>query len=428
MAHYETRYWPPTDVLIGLPDRERQGGQYQVYVPDLLTGREFLFRSREAADVADAELAIARLSKSAKTLANTEAIARLLLRAESVASSKIEGLEVGARRLLRADAAQQFGQRSKDVTANEVLANIEAMTFALRAVPPGGTIGVSTLLETHRLLLAPTSLAAHGGRIRNIQNWIGGSDYNPCAAAFVPPPPESVHALLSDLVHFCNEESLPAVAQSAIAHAQFETIHPFVDGNGRVGRALIHMVLRRRGLATAVAPPVSLVLATMAKDYVNGLTATRYAGTPDSFSALDGINGWIGTFAGACHRAVRDAEDFEQRIATIQSEWNQRLGAIRANSSVALLVGKLPGAPVITVEGAANLIGRSTQATNEAIERLVDAGVLVPTRLDARRNRVFETREVIAAFTALERQLASSVGDTRIEPPNRPVPYRVKGF
>ncbi|MHB8141553.1 MAG: Fic family protein [Vulcanimicrobiaceae bacterium] len=428
MAHYETRYWPPIDVSIGLPDRERQGGQYQVYMPDLLTDREFLFRSREAADVADAELAIARLNESAKALANTEAITRLLLRAESVASSKIEGLEVGARRLLRADAVQQFGQRSKDVTANEVLANIEAMRFALRAVPPGGTISVSTLLETHRLLLGPTPLAAHGGRIRNIQNWIGGSDYNPCAAAFVPPPPESVHALLSDLVHFCNGESLPAVAQAAIAHAQFETIHPFVDGNGRVGRALIHMVLRRRGLATAVSPPVSLVLATRSKDYVNGLTAMRYAGTPDSFSALDGINGWIGTFAGACHRAVLDAETFEQRIAIIQSEWNQRLGAIRANSSVALLVGKLPGAPVITVEGAANLIGRSTQATNEAIERLVEAGVLVPIRLDARRNRVFETREVIVAFTALERQLASSVGDTRIEPPNRPVPYRVKGF
>lgn len=101
----------------------------------------------------------------------------------------------------------------------------------------------------------------HGGRLRTLQNWIGGSAYNPCSAEFVPPPPEAVSGLLDDLVAFCNDDALPALAQAAIAHAQFET-HFFVDGNRRTGRVLIHLVLRRRGLGLRVLAPVSLVLAT----------------------------------------------------------------------------------------------------------------------------------------------------------------------
>jgi Fic family protein len=103
---------------------------------------------------------------------------------------------------------------------------------------------------------------AHGDHLRDRQNWIGGSEHNPCLAAFVPPAARVVPDLLADLCSFFNDESLPAVAQAAVAHAQFETIHTFADRNGRTGRGLIHLVLRRRGLATRVLPPVSLVLAT----------------------------------------------------------------------------------------------------------------------------------------------------------------------
>jgi Fic family protein len=195
-------------------------------------------------------------------LIETEALARLLLREESVASSKIEGLEVGGRRLLRAEAARLLGEAPSDVTAAEVLGNVDAMAWAIRGVQESATITLAHLLEVHRRLLTGTRLEAYGGEVRQEHNWIGGSSYNPCSAAFVPPPPEMVPALLHDLVAFCNDDSLPAVAQAALAHAQFEMIHPFVDGNGRTGRALIHLVLRRRGLATRVIVPVSLILAT----------------------------------------------------------------------------------------------------------------------------------------------------------------------
>src|SRR5512139_89251 len=113
------------------------------------------------------------------------------------------------------------------------------------------------------------------GRVREEQNWIGGRLGNPSDAAFVPPPEDLVLPLLEDLVAFMARDDLPAAPQAAVAHAQFETIHPFIDGNGRVGRALVHVVLRRRGLAPRYVPPVSLVLAADAKAYVAGLTAFR---------------------------------------------------------------------------------------------------------------------------------------------------------
>jgi Fic family protein len=376
-----------------------------------------------AADVVDAELAIARLDGDASALVETEALARILLRAESVASSRIEGLQVGVGRLLRAEAERDLAGRAKDVTAAEVLANIDAMQFAAQSVGRGEEIALASLLEVHRRLLSGTWLEEHGGRVRTEQNWIGGSAHNPCSAVFVPAPPELVPNLLDDLCEFCNEDSLPAVAQAAIAHAQFETIHPFVDGNGRTGRALIHLILRRRGLATRVLVPVSLVLATWAQDYIAGLSITRYRGPASSRAARGAINLWVARFAAACSRAVADAAAFEARIARMEDGWRVRLGPIRRDSAVDLLLRALPGAPLVTAGGAAALVDRSYPAVNEAVARLLAAGVIRQMGT-GRRNRAFEAPDVVAAFTDLERQLASPVGNTSVASPVRKVPAR----
>lgn len=407
----------------GLSRKDRQGCEYEAYVPDPLVGRTFRLDGTVAADVADAERAIATLDATAAALANTEALARLLLRAESVASSFIEGLVVGGRRLLRAEAARVAGETDIDITADEVLGNVDAMTWAVESLSTEEAVTLDGLLHVHERLLARTRLREHAGQIRSVQNWIGGSSFNPCSAAFVPPPPDHVEELLADLCSFVNDDSLPAVAQAAIAHAQFETIHPFVDGNGRTGRALIYVVLRRRGVAPRILPPISLVLATWSRSYVEGLTATRYRGRADSTAAHDGINSWIGLFAAACRRAVDDAVAFEERVASIQQEWRAAAGTVRRGSAADLLIGALPGAPVVSVSSAADLIGRSFQATNEAMTRLENAGVVRQVTV-GRRNRAFEAPAIIDAFTALERRLASPTGDTRSAPPDRPAPAR----
>jgi Fic family protein len=423
MASVLRRRWT-SNLTPGLPRRDRQGCTYEAYVPDPLIGRPITFAGETAADIADAEAAVVRLNLQARSLIDSEAVARLLLRAEAVASSRIEGLEVGGRRLLHAQAEQVIGVQPSDITALEVLNNIAAMNWAIEHLSdPKQKLITDDLLDIHRHLLSGTRLDQHAGKVRTEQNWIGGSGYNPCSAAFVPPPHEYVERLLNDLCAFCNMDSLPAIAQAAIAHAQFETIHPFVDGNGRTGRALIHVILRRRGLAAKVLPPVSLVLATWSVDYVDALMDTRYRGRSDSAAARSGLDRWIGLFAAATTRAVSDAELYEASVVELQDSWRARLGRVRAGSALDLLIDALPGAPVVTVQSAAALIGRSEQAVNEAIPRLVEAGLLQQTTA-GRRNRAFEAAELIDAFTDLERRLASPTGDTGSSVPARAVPRR----
>ena len=411
MASFGERRWEGDPA--GLTRRDRQPCSYAVYLPDLLAGRRFVLDGDVAADIGQAEAALVRLDAAAAALAGTEAVARLLLRAESIASSRIEGLDVSGRRLLRAVAARQRGEAPRDAPASAVLRNVDAMVWGVEDVEPAGSITLHALLEAHRRLQAGACPARDGGRIRTVQNWIGGGSFHPCSAAFVPPPPELVPDLLDDLLAFCNDDSLPALAQAATAHAQFETIHPFVDGNGRVGRVLIHLVLRRRGLGLRVLPPVSLVLATWSRDYVGGLTGTRHVGSPDSAEAHAGVNRWIALFASACRRAADDAARFEAQVRALQSSWVARAGRPRRDSAAWLLIEALPASPMLTASAAAALIDRSFQAASQAIDRLVGAGVLAQVNA-GQRNRAFEAPELIEAFTALERGLASPGGNTRV--------------
>lgn len=422
MAHMIHRHWSAGD-LTGLPRRDRAGCDYDAYLPDDLVGRRFMLDGETAADVSDAEAAVARLNTSAVTLADTEALARLLLLAEAVGSSHIEGLVVGGRRLLRLEVASELGSDgARDVTADEVLSNIRAMDYAVHTLADE-RITVDGILEMHRLLLEDTDRARFAGRLREEQNWIGGSSYNPCSAAFIPPPEDDVTRLLADLCTFANDDSLPPIAQAAVAHAQFETIHPFVDGNGRAGRALIHVILRRRGLCQKVVPPISLILATRSSDYIGGLTAFRHVGPADSAAALEGLNQWVATFAAATSAAADRALAFEDRIEQIKRDWQLRLGRLRRNSAAERLVELLPGTPVVTSTSAAALLGRSFNAANGAIERFVRAGILTKMTV-GRRNRAWEAREILDAFTDLERGLASPTGDTRSAQPVRGVPAR----
>jgi hypothetical protein len=183
------------------------------------------------------------------------------------------------------------------------------------------------------------------------------------------------------------------------------------------------VVLRRRGLAPRILAPVSLALATWSRAYVEGLTTTRYRGRADSAGAHEGINRWVALFSAACGRAVDDAAAFEATLDRIHEHWGATLGRTRAGSAAERLLATLPGAPVVSVSSAANLIGRSFQATNEAMKRLEAAGIVRQGNV-GRRNRAFEAPAVIDAFTALERRLASSAGETRSAPPNRPTPAR----
>jgi len=406
--------------------RDRQGCDYDAYLPDPLAGWNLAIPGDVAADVADAEAAVRRLNDAGTTHVSLEGLARFLLRAESVGSSMIEGLAAGTRRLVGAEVALARGDHAGDQVAVEVLGNIAAMESAIGLATSVGRFERDDLLAIHRTLMERSSTPQIGGEVRTEQNWIGGSSYNPCTATFVPPPPDLVPGLLNDVMVYVNGDDHSPLVQAALAHAQFETIHPFADGNGRTGRALIHVVLRRRGLAPAFVPPISLVLATWSDSYVAGLVGFRHLSDPDSAQRSAAAAEWLRVFATATHRACIDAERYADQIDAMTAAWRERLGKVRTNSSTDLLLQVLPGAPIVSVESASALIGRSKARTTGAVNALADAGILRQRNVGKQRYRVFEAADVLDLFTGLEGALASPTGDTASALPSRQVPSRPK--
>ena len=332
LGHTEKRLWPADPGAYG-GRKARRPGAYEVFIPDEISGRDFPLDGDAVAAVTEATRALQHLEASPPRIATLGALAQNLLRSESVASSRIEGVHLSHKRLARAAYQADRGQR--DRRAAEVLGNVEAMKHAIEIGTAGKPLTTSDIEDIHRTLLRFTEDADIAGVVRESQNWIGGNDYNPIGAAYVPPPPEYVRPLLDDVCAFATRTDLAPIVQAGIAHAQFETIHPFADGNGRVGRALIYAVLRRRGEIPNYVPPISLILAAEPKGYVGGLTWYREAG----------VSAWIAQFADATARAATEAERLADAIEQLQSTWLDDLGQPRRDAAVRQLISALPGSP-----------------------------------------------------------------------------------
>lgn len=421
MGAYETAYWL-TDTW-GMSRRESRSGVYHPYRPDPVNGLVPSFSATAISAISRAEAAIRALNDSPSHLTDTEPLARLIMRAEALASSRIEGLEMPAGRLLEFEALDELGVPHRtDGTEAAVIGNILAMQTGIERVASASQLTADSLCEINAALLEGTSASDYAGVLREEQNWIGGNRVNPIGAAYVPPRPELVPGLVEDLVAFCNSSELPSVAVAAIAHAQFETIHPFADGNGRTGRTLVHIVLRRAGLAPRVVPPVSLVLATDRDRYISNLAGYRTDGASGGAGTDEAIGDWVEYFSNACIVACERAATFEEVVGRIQDRWREAVRP-RANSAADLLLDVLPSSPVISIESGARLTGRSREAVRQAVASLVDAGVLRQSAKN-RKSNIFTARDVLDAFTAYERALAVPGGDTAVEKNVRRVPQR----
>ena len=388
LGHTEKRLWPADPGAYG-GRKARRPGAYEVFIPDEISGRDFPLDGDAVAAVSEATRALQHLEASPPRIATLGALAQNLLRSESVASSRIEGVHLSHKRLAR--AAYQAARGQRDPRAAEVLGNVEAMKHAIEIGTAGKPLTTSDIEDTHRTLLRFTEDTDIAGIVRESQNWIGGNDYNPIGAAYVPPPPEYVRPLLDDLCAFATRTDLAPIVQAGIAHAQFESIHPFADGNGRVGRALIYTVLRRRGEIPNYVPPISLILAAEPMGYVGGLTWYREGG----------VSAWIAQFADATARAATEAERLADEIEQLQSTWLDDLGQPRRDAAVRQLISALPQQPVIDVPVAQALTGKSHVAVGKALQELERAGIL--HRLNERKwGRVWECDQLLNLVDAFE--------------------------
>lgn len=422
MGIYQSEYWLSDSW--GMNRSERMSGSYHPYLPDKLCEAQLNLTPEAASAVAQAQMDIINLNASSTHLSDTEPLARLILRAEALASSKIEGLAMNAGKLLEYEALDELGVPHRiDSTEAAVLGNISAMHGAIDEVASSSVMTVEAICSINQRLLEHTNLADYGGVLRNEQNWIGGNNVNPIGAAYVPPKPEYVPELMEDLARFVNEAQLPPVAVASLVHAQLETIHPFADGNGRTGRALTHTLLKRFGLVRHTIPPVSLVLATDKTRYISNLEAFRVDNeNPTHRPFAEVASDWIEYFSRSISLACTRATEFEDTISAIQMEWQDR-AKVRARSTAALLIEKLPGNPVVSIASAARLTGRSREAARNALIALAEAGIL---RQNARnkKSNLYVATDIIRAFTGYERALATPGGDTLAQKPLRPVPQR----
>lgn len=390
-GHHVHRTWQ-YDPTLHAPVRYKRACGYDPFIPAELMDLKLSIDASVAGTISQAEGAIRALNTDAGPA--LKSLARLLLRTESIASSKVEGLQIGVRELAKAEA-KMGATRTVSSNAREIIANIDAMILAVDFAASAEHFGVREIVGIHKRLMAQSPHPKFAGVIRTQQNWIGGNDYNPCGADFVPPPPEDVPRLLEDLCKAINDESLPPLVQAAIVHAQFETIHPFADGNGRTGRALVQVIFKRRKLAPDYLPPISVVLATARERYVAGLTAFR----------ADGVEAWIEQFADATSRATWLADAYLKALRRLSGQWRNALeqspGAPRSDAAAWAILEILPAHPIITASVATAETGRSAMSVYQGIDLLVAAGVLTP--LSASRSyRSWEVRGLLDLIDGLE--------------------------
>lgn len=374
------------------PQKYRRACHYDAFLPDKLGEIVVRLESSVAGLVSEAETLILELNSRAQPA--LAPMARLLLRTESIASSKVEGMRMDVRELARAEAKVESGGKV-GATAAEILANIDAMELAIEEAASTDKFSIDDINAIHARLMSDGLHITKPGSIRTVQNWIGGNNYNPCGAGFVPPPPEYVDDLLVDLCDAVNGDLLPPIMQAAMVHAQFETIHPFEDGNGRTGRALIHVVLRRRGISPSYVPPISVVIARSKDRYIKGLTTFRY----------DDVEPWIEYFAASASEAALLAARYVTQVERLVDDWKQQLRQTasppRADAAAWSLIEMLPACPTISGPVAVARLGRSRGKTYEALQILEDAGILIPLT-KGKRNQAWEPAGLLDLIARME--------------------------
>jgi Fic family protein len=372
---------------------------YEAFVPAPIRGIELMVSGAAAADVSDAEAALSRLHANGPT-SGLEALSRSLMRSEAVASSWIEALRVSHRKL--AEAQQAAPGHTYD-EARRVLGNVRAMDTAIELGAAREPFTVDDVLAMHGSLMSTSNVREdrdRAGTLRTEPVFIGGT--TPRNAAYVGPPHGEVARLMDDLVAFVNDRhDLSPTVVAAIAHAQFESIHPFHDGNGRIGRCLVHTVLRRAGVGKVV-PPISIAFAHTGSRYIEGLTAFRN----------DDLDAWLTVFATAVSFACNATAGLADRLAALEADWEHELRhrraaadrkAPRRDSTVMRSLSVLADMPAFHARDLSERLEVTWRAAQDAVEEL-QAAAIVKQVSAGKGNRLYEAMPVFSLLDQFEHE------------------------
>jgi len=351
-------------------------GPYRAAIPAKIAGATLVLPAETLAASTDAANEVARFD--AEMGGEIAPFSSVLLRSESAASSQIENLTASTRAISEAEIGEGSG-----TNARQVVGNVSAMTAALAL---SLSLTAQSILDMHAALLGHIEPAI-AGKWRTEPVWVGGSSLGPHAALFVPPGPGRVVDCIADLVAFIDRDDLPVLAHAAIAHAQFETIHPFPDGNGRTGRALMHAMLRGKGLARNVTVPISAGLLVNVHEYFDALTAFR-RGDPGAI---------VRQVADASYAAIANGRQLVQDLRAVREDWGARVRA-RRDAATWRVADLLLRQPVINVGLIAQELGVVAPNVYRTIEPLIAAGVL--TSSGRQRDRVWRAQEILTAVDA----------------------------
>ncbi|NQX11540.1 Fic family protein [Microbacteriaceae bacterium VKM Ac-2855] len=363
---------------------ENSRGPYSAAIPPRIAGVRVNVGAETAAEAADASSLLSRFD--AEMGSSVLPFATILLRSESASSSQIENLTSGA----RAIAETELGERGSG-NAALIVRNVRAMQAALRL---SDVIDSSSIIAMHAALLedhAPEMTGAY----RSEQVWIGGSGVSPHQAAFVPPDHTRVAGAMDDLVAFIGRSDVPPLAHAAIAHAQFETIHPFPDGNGRTGRAIVQAMLRSARLTRNVTVPVSAGLLHDVDSYYAALGAFREGD----------VDALVSTFSAASVFAVRNGRELVEDLEAVRGTWDAALIGLQRNHSARRLADLAIEQPVLSGPLVEERLHLSAPATYRALDVLVARGILRPTN-SHRRNRIWIAEKAITSLDAFAERAA----------------------
>jgi len=388
---YETLDWHiESNLPMSDTARRRHDQPYEAAITPDIADIDPTIGSEVLAAAEDASMAIVRFD--AEHGNRIVPFSSILLRSESEASSRIEQLTATA----QAIALAELGDGSRK-NATMIESNTRAMEAAIALADQ---LDVSSIIEMQATLLDDEH-PEWVGKWRDSQVWIGGRRYGPHGSMFTPPHHDRVPAAMDDLVAFAGRDDIQALVHAALVHAQFETIHPFPDGNGRTGRAIIHSLLRRRGITRNVTVPISAGLLVDVDAYFDSLGDYRQGN----------IEPIIEQMTDAAFTAIGNATEMLSDLDSIADEWRDRIIA-RSDSTVwrlAELLMRQPGVNSNVVEAA---LGVSRPAALNAIGKLEDLGVLVKAR-GQERNRAWIAVDVVAALDRF-----AEAGGRRARPPS----------